>query len=126
VSGRSRALFIGCLAIAVVILSGTAGLMYWGHQRAAKKVGGEIAFQFKDHPAVRRHIGADASFAVQCMERDDAKDQAEIRLHARGSAGEGLLWARIESAGGGEGFNVVAAELRREGEEAVSLLPPGE
>jgi len=121
-----RILLVSCLAVAVVILAGTAGLAYWGQKKAADQVGGEIAFQFRDHPLVRRHIGADASFEVDAMEMDDAKGRATITLRAHGAMGDGVLWARIEKArrpDGVEGFNVVAAELRRKGEETLLLLP---
>ncbi|MHC4940433.1 MAG: cytochrome c oxidase assembly factor Coa1 family protein [Planctomycetota bacterium] len=119
-------LLVGCLAVAVVILAGTAGLAFWGQRKAAEKVGEEIAFQFRDHPLVRQHIGDEVEFSVNTMEMDDAKETATITLKLRGSKGEGELFARIRKAkgrGGIEGFNVEAAELRRPGKEPLLLVP---
>jgi len=119
-------LLVGCLAVAVVILAGTAGLAFWGQRKAAEKVGEEIAFQFRDHPLVRKHIGDDVEFSVDSMDMDDAEQTATITLQLRGAQGEGELVARIRKAqgqGGAEGFNVEAAELRRAGQEPLALVP---
>jgi len=125
---RTNALLIfGCLALAVAILAGTAGLAWWRQHKAAEEVGHEIAFQFRDHPEVIRTIGRDATFTVDSMEFDQSNEQAVIVLQGSGSTGTGTLRARIEKGraeDGSAGFNVIAAELLREGEPPCSLLPP--
>ena len=121
-----KLLLVGCLAIAVMILAGTAGLIYWGQRKAADKVGEEIAFQFRDHPLVRKHVGPSASFVVDSLEFDSDQEAATIILLLSGSAGEGEMVARIrkgDGSGDGEGFDVIEAKLNVPGQAPLSLLP---
>ncbi|MEM8884700.1 MAG: hypothetical protein AAGD14_11570 [Planctomycetota bacterium] len=116
-------LLIG-LGVAVAALLGTAALAYLGYRDAIERAGQEVAVQFRDHPLVRQHLGDDASFAAESMEVDREAGEAVLTLRGRGGKGEGSIVARLRNREGG--FDVIAADLHREGAEPDSLLASGE